>query len=154
MIEVNHQAFRLIPSGMGGWNVGVVWCDAGLFQKAPQPQHAICIENGMADSRCCVEHHRFTASELQLQPVIAEMLNPRFEMQQERFHIAQLHVVFEGMVEQRLQRVGVLLFHHGSRSGQIQTVWISVVPEAALQLVSTDARQLFASAQLQRPQHP
>ncbi len=100
-----------------------------------------------------MQHHRFTARELQFQAVIGEIVHAGLQMQQQCLHIAHPQVVLQGMVEQGLQRVGVLLFHHGM-DREIQTLWISASVDGLLQLVSTDARQLFTAADFQRSQYP
>ena len=59
-----------------------------------------------------MHHHCFATGELQLEAVIGEVFDLGIQMQQQRFHIAHAEVVLEGVAEQGLQGLGMLMSHH------------------------------------------
>ena len=70
MIEMDHKPFGLLTPGLGLMCFWMIGRDACFFQKSAQPQDLICIQEGMMQPCCCVQHHRFAAWQFQFQSVI------------------------------------------------------------------------------------
>ena len=65
----------------------------------------------MMQARCGMEYQCCSTRRLQVQAVIGEVLHAHAEMQQQCFHISDAQIVMQGMTEECLQRVCMLLFH-------------------------------------------